>query len=194
MISLFNNDNSAVVSGVNQTTGILLSLDASTKTASLMQSFSDPLDAIFAVSQGSMQVLPDSHVVMGFGSVPKMKEYDANGHVVLSVAWGEAEAVQSYRTYKAAWVGKPTTKPDVAACWNGNATKIHMSWNGATEVKRWNVFGGVMNGTLSEIMNVERTGFETIGSVGERLRVVRAEAIGEGIQTGASEVVAVTEC
>lgn len=138
-----------------------------------------------------MQVLPDNHVVMGYGSVPTMKEYNTMGDVVLSVAWGEAEAVQSYRTYKAPWVGKPSSKPDVFACWKENGTEVYMSWNGATDVQTWTVWGGATNETLSEVTSVGRSGFETKVVVGERFASLKAGASGEGIGMSASEIVAV---
>ena len=130
---------------------------------------------------------------MGYGSVPTLKEFDKDGNVVLTVRWGEAEDVQSYRDYKAAWVGKPTSKPDVFACKEGNGTRVYMSWNGATEHKSWSLFGGAKNGTLSEVARVERSGFETSAYVAHSLEFVRVEASGEGIDTGVSEVVSIVE-
>ncbi|KNG47795.1 hypothetical protein TW65_05395 [Stemphylium lycopersici] len=192
-ISLFNNDNSAVVSHVNQTTGIFLSIDERNMTATLLQELADPADTIYSVSQGNMQVLESGHIAMGYGSVPTLKEFDKDGNVVLTVRWGEAEDVQSYRDYKTVWVGKPTSKPDVFACKEGNRTSVYMSWNGATEHKAWTLFGGAVNGTLNQVAKVEKNGFETSASVADVLEFVRVEASGEGIDTGVSEVVSVVE-
>lgn len=140
-----------------------------------------------------MQVLPSNHVAIGYGSVPRMKEFDDNGNVVLSVAWGEAQSVQSYRTYKAPWVGKPASKPEVAACKRGSATEVYMSWNGATEVRSWDVWGGDSNGTMRVVETTEKKGFETKAVVGTALKFVKAEAHSEGIDTGVSQTVAVAE-
>ncbi|KAI4621100.1 uncharacterized protein J4E87_006728 [Alternaria ethzedia] len=192
-ISLFNNDNSAVVPKVNETTGIFLSIDERTMTATLLQELADPDDVIYSVSQGNMEVLPSNHSIMGYGSVPALKEYDQDGNVVLTVKWGEPEKVQSYRAYKAEWVGKPSTKPDVYACKASNGTEVYMSWNGATEVDTWTVFGGAFNGTLSKVTSVEKSGFETKAALGEKLGFVRVEASGENIETGVSRVAAVSE-
>ncbi|KAA8624964.1 Arylsulfotran-2 multi-domain protein [Pyrenophora tritici-repentis] len=191
-ISLFNNDNSAVVSHVNQSTGIFLSVDERTMTATLLQELVDPDDTIYSVSQGNMEVLPSGNSVLGYGSVPTLKEFDKDGNVVLSVSWGEALAVQSYRDYKAEWVGKPSAKPDVFACRAHNGTEVYMSWNGATEHKTWTVFGGAVNGSLSEVVSVEKTGFETKASVEKMLMFVKVEASGEAIDTGVSNVVSVS--
>jgi len=161
-------------------------------TATRLQELADPNDAIYAVSQGNMEVLPSGNIVLGYGSVPTLKEFDQTGKIVLSVSWGEAEAVQSYRNYKAEWVGKPSAKPDVFACKNGNVTEVYMSWNGATEHKTWTVFGGAVNSSLSEVASIDKTGFETRASVAQILGAVRVEAIGEAIETGVSDVVGVS--
>lgn len=161
-------------------------------TATLLQELVDPNHAIYAVSQGNMEVLPSGNIVLDYGSVPTLKEFDQAGKVVLSVSWGEAEAVQSYRGYKAEWVGKPRAKPVVFACKNGNVTEVYMSWNGATEHKTWTVFGAAVNGSLSEVASVDKTGFETKASVAQMLGAVRVEAIGEAIETGVSDIVGVS--
>lgn len=160
-------------------------------TASLVQSFADPSDPIYAVSQGSMQVLPSDHVVLGYGSVPTLKEFNPNGDTVLSVSWGRPKGVQSYRVNKAPWVGTPRTKPDVAACREGNQTSVFMSWNGATEHEMWVVHGGAVGGNLTEVARVEKSGFETVVEVPGVLGAVRVEASGKGIERGVSNVVTV---
>jgi hypothetical protein len=161
-------------------------------TATLLQEFVDPDDPIYSVSQGSMEVTPSNNIVLGYGSVPKLKEFDQAGNVVLDVSWGEAEAVQSYRAYKAEWVGKPSAKPEVFACKADIGTQVYMSWNGATEHNTWTVFGGTVNGSLSEVVSVERTGFETRAYVAKTLESVRVKARGKAIKTGVSEIVGVS--
>jgi hypothetical protein len=162
-------------------------------TASLLQELADPDDVIYSVSQGNMEVLPSGNIVMGYGSVPTLKEFDQDGNVVLTVSWGEAELVQSYRSYKAEWVGIPSSKPDVYACKTSNATEVYMSWNGATEYRTWTVFGGASNGSLSEVISVKKTGFETRAVVAQTLGFVKVEASGRDIETGVSDVVGVVE-
>jgi hypothetical protein len=162
-------------------------------TATLLQEFADPDDPIFSVSQGNMEVLPSGNVVLGYGSAPRLKEFDPEGNVVLSVSWGEVKAVQSYRDTKSEWVGKPSAKPDVFACKAENGTEVYMSWNGATEHKMWTVFGGAVNGSQNEVASVEKSGFETRADVAHTLEFVRVEASGEGIETGVSKVVGVSK-
>ncbi|KAJ0304040.1 hypothetical protein Brms1b_011357 [Colletotrichum noveboracense] len=193
LISLFNNDNSAVESGVNETSGILLTVNTATWEATLTQEFIDKDDTIFAVSQGNVQVLNDGsgHVVMGYGSMPKIKEFNAEGECVFTAQFGEDRLVQSYRNYRFPWVGKPYYAPKAFACSAGNQTEVYMSWNGATENKKWTVFAGDAEDSLVEKVGVDKTGFETKATFAGSAQFVRVESAGEGIETGVSEVVAV---
>ena len=80
------------------------------------------------------------------------------------------------------------------ACKNGNDTAVYMSWNGATEVQRWTVLGGKAKETLDEVASVDKSGFETKATVSGQLGYIRAEASGQGIETGVSKIVAVEKC
>ncbi|KAK6217140.1 hypothetical protein QIS74_07254 [Colletotrichum tabaci] len=194
LISLFNNDNSGVASGVNEASGILLTVNTATWEATLQRELIDPSDAIFAVSQGNVQVLDDGsgHVVVGYGSTPKIKEFDAAGECVFTAQFGADRLVQSYRGHRYPWVGRPHYAPKAFACGAGNnRTEVYMSWNGATENERWTVFGGASEDALEEKAAVDKTGFETKASFAGSARFVRVESSGEGIETGVSEVVAV---
>jgi hypothetical protein len=195
LISIFNNDNSAVVSNVNQTTGIFLSVNTDTKEATLVKEISDPAEPIYAVSQGNHQLLSNGHSVVGYGSVPFLKEFNKDGTVVQTVKWGKAKEVQSYRSYKSEWVGTPLTLPDVFACSESNGTvNVYMSWNGATEHQSWNVLAGSSREGLEMQMTVSKTGFETSARLGGGARFVQVEAHGTEIGTGVSDVVTVETC
>jgi hypothetical protein len=69
---------------------------------------------------------------------------------------------QSYRTFTADWTGQPTTRPALAARPNpaGGAT-VYASWNGATEVGKWNVLAGTSPSRLAQAGSQQRAGFET---------------------------------
>lgn len=163
--------------------------------ATLVHELLDPADPVFAVSQGNMEVLGDGHSVLGYGSVPKLKEFDKNGSVVLDVQWGEPKLVQSYRDYKAEWIGKPSAPPSVFACQQktANETRVYMSWNGATEHQSWTVFGGTKEKDLAQKATAKRSGFETVVTVPHSLQFVKVEASGSGIETGVSSIFGVSE-
>ena len=66
----------------------------------------------------------------------------------------------SYRAYRETWVGTPYYPPVIAAVQGRGQTTIYASWNGATEVKTWQVFA--VNGAgLFPVASAAKSGFET---------------------------------
>jgi uncharacterized radical SAM superfamily Fe-S cluster-containing enzyme len=74
-----------------------------------------------------------------------------------------------------------------------NIDLLYMSWNGAKEHQTWTVFGGIVNGSLSEVANVKKIGFERMVVVPQLVEFAKVEANGKGIQTGVSDIVDVLE-
>ena len=65
--------------------------------------------------------------------------------------------VDSYRAYRFRWTGRPKDRPAVEI--KGNS--VYVSWNGATDVVRWQVLGGKKRDELEPLVTVRKTGFET---------------------------------
>src|SRR4051794_12661138 len=130
---------------------LVLRLDQSAKKAELVRSYAHP-KKLLSTSQGNAQFLLDGHVLVGWGSNRYVTEFDRAGNVLLDLTFGSGKA-DSYRAYRATWVGHPTERPAVALE-QGNA---YVSWNGATEVARWRVLsaGG------KTVAEAPRRGFET---------------------------------
>ena len=197
-ISFFNNDNNAEHVGVNQTTGIILTLDAEAMTATLRESFVDSLDPIFARSQGNLQLLSDTgHAVMGYGAAPTMKEYSSNGTCVMTAKFGQGQGnIMSYRAYRSPWTGRPKSPPDVIACNDhNNNTAIYMSWMGATDNMQWKVYGGTTSTNLEFLDEKPRDGFETKAVMSGTMSFVRVEAIDtQGVKANSSVVQVLHTC
>ena len=70
-------------------------------------------------------------------------------------------ANSSYRAFRFAWSGTPTTKPSVAARVDRGATTVYASWNGATQVARWRVLGGGSATALKTVAGARKIAFET---------------------------------
>ncbi|ORY55678.1 ASST-domain-containing protein [Pseudomassariella vexata] len=198
LISIYNNDNSGTVSGVNQTSGLFISVNTDSFVANMTQEFIDPNEAIYSKSQGNMQVLENKNVLMGYGSTPKFKEFNANGSVVMDARFGYVEySVFSYRIFRQEWVGNPKTAPKVFACKDTatNQTEVYMSWNGATEHQSWNVYASATEENLSLAATVAKSGFETVAKIGGWAEYVSVEALGLNTTSKMSTVVsALTEC
>jgi outer membrane protein assembly factor BamB len=172
--------------------GIVLDVDETAMTATLVREYLSPQRTL-STSQGNVQVLPSGNVFIGWGSVPRFSEFTAAGRLVLDAGF---TASQSYRDHRYAWVGRPAEPPAVAADRNGSGLVVYASWNGATEVARWDVLvGGSTPGR--QAASSPQTGFETIIGVkklnpGETFVAVRARDA-QGAVLGTSSAIAVRD-
>jgi uncharacterized membrane protein len=66
----------------------------------------------------------------------------------------------SYRAYRETWVGTPYYTPVIAAVRGRGQTTVYASWNGATEVKTWQIFAVVIGGEFP-VARAPKSGFET---------------------------------
>ncbi|MHB1999952.1 MAG: arylsulfotransferase family protein, partial [Solirubrobacteraceae bacterium] len=125
--------------------GLVVKLDFANHTASAVQSYAhDP--SLHVPSQGDLQRLPNGNVLVGWGQLPYLSEYTSSGRLVYAATLPEAD--ESYRALRFAWTGHPATKPSLVATRAGAKTKLFMSWNGATQVRRWAILAGSSKGQL----------------------------------------------
>jgi len=149
---------------------LVLELDHERMRATVLRSYEHP-SGLLATTQGNAQFLPDGHVFVGWGSQPYFTEFDREGRVLLDGRFG-VDGTDSYRAYRFDWVGRPTDAPAVEAEQGGDSLyTVRMSWNGATEVERWQVLAGPTAQTLRPVAGSAKDGFET------DVRVRTAEAL-----------------
>jgi arylsulfotransferase ASST len=144
-------DNEAAPKLRRQSRGLVLRIDERRKTATLLHSFVHT-PRLVAVDQGNMQKLPNGNYLVGWGHQPYVTEFGPHGKTTLDLRFG----VDSYRAYRFRWVGHPRSKPSVAV--EGNT--LYTSWNGATEVRSWQLLGGTDKKKLRPLLAVPKTGFE----------------------------------
>lgn len=167
---------------------IALRTDVSPMTATLLSSYDHPKHR-FAFRRGSFQPLPDNaNAFICWSEHALQSEHAADG-TLLQTAELQYPPLGTYRAFKFPWTARPTTSPDVvAACQEPDggpletATWIHMSWNGATEVKSWNVWKtdsltGNGNGRKVLLASVDKQGFETEVVYGGYAAYVFVEAV-----------------
>ena len=153
--------------------GVIIRLNTITRTANLVAAYAHhpPYDADFL---GSMQALPNGNALVGWGSPrPYFTEFARSGGELLNVVWPHFG--QSYRTlFTNSWVGTPYYPPRGAV----RAGRVYASWNGATQVARWEVLAGSSTAGLRPVASHARDGFETAIRVGQAQPVyeVRARA------------------
>ncbi len=138
--------------------GIVLHVDEQAMTATLVREFRQPQGRL-ATSQGNVQILPNGHVFIGWGSVPRFSEFAADGRLVLDAGF---TASQSYRDGRFAWAGRPASPPDIAVDSGSDGVVVYASWNGATEIASWDVLVGADHTSLRRVASAPKQGFETV--------------------------------
>jgi len=136
-----------------------LRLDMSTKTASLARDYPPP-DIRTAWAMGNAQQVADGGVFVGWGTFPGFSEIGPDGALRFDARFVGTSV--TYRARRQPWVGRPATRPAIATAQNeSGSTLVYASWNGATEVARWQVRAGSRTSDLRPVRNVARRGFET---------------------------------
>ena len=115
--------------------------------------------------RGSLHLLPNENVFVGWADDILISEHAPDGRLLM-----EAHILphlDSYRSYKFEWTGYPSEPPNLyaAAFVSGNDTRTmaYVSWNGATEVKTWELYETDGEGRKGKkVDSVARKGFETV--------------------------------
>ncbi|KAK4930139.1 hypothetical protein LTR66_016120, partial [Elasticomyces elasticus] len=169
VLSLMNND-ALENQDEGPSTGLVVYVDLVNKKAWRTHKLTDPTDKVVSATQGSFQFLPyprTEHVLVGYGSIPKLKEYDKDGNVVLRGQFGnDAFEANAYRIFKFPWNATPYWDPVlVVNHTTESTTDVYMSWNGATDYDNWAIFSvRSETSTLWEgefLLAQERNGFES---------------------------------
>ena len=132
---------------------------------------------------GSTQPLPNGDTFVGWGSQPFFSEYDGHGKLIFDVVLPRPDL--SYRATIQKWVGQPQYPPAGAAQVKGGKTTVYASWNGATQVASWKVFGGSGAGAPA-VASAAKSGFETAIGVkagGQQFTVQALDANGRVLGT-----------
>jgi hypothetical protein len=142
-----------------QSSAKLLRIDQTRRTAVLLQRYrhSPPL---LAPRGGSMEVLPNGNVFVGWGATSNFSEYSHAGHQLFN---GTTPLyASSYRALRFPWTGRPRDRPALALSRSRNGTTwLYVSWNGATQVAQWRVLGGPSAHRLAALKTRPWHSFET---------------------------------
>jgi hypothetical protein len=216
-ISIFDNASRGKGAPENPSRGLFIEIDEKEMTAKVIKEYWNPT-SISSQSQGSMQVLENGNVLVGYGYNSAWSEFSPDGEVLCEVHFGPQSGfytghVISYRIFKSDWVGIPLTQPDVAL----SDTDAAVSWNGATEVATWVLqgsFAGPENAAAVDeddeavrrssdeeldeeefqfILAVPKSGFETLvpippGTLYSTLRIVALDKTGATLGTSQAMV------
>ena len=177
IISLFDNASNGYTRTADRSQGMILKLDHSTDPprVTLLKSFPSPDDAQLSNSQANLQLLSsddwaNSHAFCSWGSNPYVTEHDASGRIIYQANVDPPPAsnldagLMNYRAYKFNFTSQPRESPALYtyARTDSSDSVYYMSWNGATEVRQWRIYGkSACDGSWTVLDVVDKTGFET---------------------------------
>ena len=133
--------------------------------AALLERWMRP-DRKLTRARGNVEMLPNGNIFIGWSENCYQTEHTPDGKMALEARLTSTR-FSTYRSYKLPFVGKPTKPPIMKAFQYGNNddgfTNAFVSWNGATEVRKW-VFMGIPVDSPNwvEIAVVNKTGFESM--------------------------------
>ncbi|KAH0373836.1 hypothetical protein KCU65_g134, partial [Aureobasidium melanogenum] len=173
IISFF--DNAGV--GINEeskTTGnwsraVVVELNTAVKpmTTRVLHSYDRP-DHEISIARGNMQTLPNDNVFIGWASGGSISELTQDGSPVMQAQFQDGK-MSTYRSYKFNFTGRPRLPPVTRSIVYGSTPKTantfhYFSWNGATDVHSWALYGASKNSSdsFSLLANVLKTDFETM--------------------------------
>jgi Arylsulfotransferase (ASST) len=150
-------DNGATPAVEKRSRGLILDVDEQAMTATLLAQYTHP--RVLSGSQGSMQLLGDGNVFVGWGETPRVSEFDGSGRLLFDAILGEK--YQSYRAFRMPWTGVPAQAPALALKAGGGRVTAYASWNGATDVRRWRLLAGAQPGDLRAVSHTRARDFES---------------------------------
>jgi Arylsulfotransferase (ASST) len=168
-------DNGAVPKVHPQSRGMIVSIDPSSRTVTLIGQYVHP-KPLSASSQGNVQSLEDGGMFIGWGSEPWFSEYAPTGALVFDAHL--PAKTESYRSYRFPWTGTPSGGPSVAVTPGaGGTSNVYASWNGATTVASWRVLAGASGAGLAAAGEAPKGGFETSISTPGKPAYVAVQAL-----------------
>jgi hypothetical protein len=168
-------DNGAVPKVHPQSRAMVISLEPKTKSDTLLALYEHSSPSLSAGSQGGVQTLPDGNLFVGWGAEPYFSEYAPDGKLLYDAHMHGS--YQTYRAYRFPWAALPTGQPAIAATTSKGHITVYASWNGATQIASWRVYGGSSPSKLAPLANAPKTGFETAIATPRAERFVAVQAL-----------------
>jgi hypothetical protein len=112
-------------------------------------------------AMGSYQRLPGGNVLVGWGwsNLPVLTEALADGTKVFELS--AEDRFGTYRAFRFPWEGFPTWPPALTGYAEGQIVNLYFSYNGATEISAYRVYGDTNPTPTTLLAEIYRDGFET---------------------------------
>ena len=163
-LTVFDNQGTQEVPAPSE--GMEYKIDETNKTVTQVWGFTRT-PPVFATFLGDVQTLSDGNMVVGWGTPSQAKGYsfvtmtevNPNNQTIFELIFDQPYV--SYRAFRFPWQGTPAALPDLAYKLDGNVLTLGYSWNGATEVASYQVYGGTSLQSLHLLEENPKTDFET---------------------------------
>lgn len=181
VFTLFDNawEGDAKLPDEPSSSGKLIVINNQTMTARLVKEYKHP-EGKLCRSGGSMQMLSNGNVFIGWGFIRQVTEYHLNGTVLFHAHLknGDGVGANNYQNFKYEWVANPQTPPTLLAytrsCdrgYDSSPLMAYVSWNGATEVHRWRFYTAeYRTGPWMRAGTFRKTGFESKAEILDSFR------------------------
>ncbi len=179
-------DDAATPKEEPESRALVLQVNEPGRRVALTKAYTHPA-RLLASYEGSVQILPDGNVVVGWGTEPYASEFDPKGNLLLDVRLPTND--QSYRAFRYDWHAVPEAPPDLVVTKDAvGGYAAYVSWNGATEVRHWQLVSGSSPRSLSPVAYVPSASFETAVTVHPPGSYIAAVALdGSGSRLGVSK-------
>ncbi len=158
-------DNHAPTYSPAPSRGVEYQLDEANRTATQVWEYT-PAVPVYSTYMGNTERLSDGNTLLSWGA-----PYTKSGYKYLSITEVASDnsplfsltfdqPYVSYRAFLSPWHGSPDTLPDLAYKISGRYTILGYSWNGATDVAGFRLYGGTSLAALDPIEARARTDFE----------------------------------
>jgi hypothetical protein len=116
---------------------------------------------VYSGAMGNYQRLPGGNALVGWGwsSEPVLTEALGDGTTVFELS--AADRFGSYRAFRFPWQGFPTWPPRLVGTAEERTVTLYFSYNGATEISSYRIYGGKENPPTTILGGLGKQGFET---------------------------------
>jgi len=170
ILSFFDNASNGFNQSSEHSAGYIIKLnhDATPPTVELLKSFPAPEDLPISASQGNLEILnrddwANSNAFLNWGNQPCVTEHAPDGTILYRAAVA-SDGQMNYRGFKFNITLTPYDTPALYtyATSTDDDTTYYMSWNGATEVAQWRIYGrAACDSDWTMIGETPKNGFET---------------------------------
>ena len=133
-------------------------VDEVNKIATLVWEYRHSPD-LFGHVMGNVQRQDDGTTIIGWGAArTTLSEINSEGNLVFELAL--PQSMQSYRAFKYPWTGRPDGPPYVIVRRDPPTVTLTYSWNGATGVAAYRIYGDTSEVPTTLLTVQDKTGYE----------------------------------